>query len=219
MSKAVCLTEDLYHYLWSSIDREPEVLRRLREETSALPLAAMQIAPDQGQFMALLARLMGVRRALEIGTFTGYSALALALALPPEARIVCCDVSREWTDIARRYWREAGVDQQIELALGPAAATLERLLDDGAAGSFDLAFIDADKMNYQHYFDRCLALLRPGGLILVDNVLWGGAVIDATRDDPETRAIRALNEALRRDERVDLAMLPVADGLTLARKR
>jgi caffeoyl-CoA O-methyltransferase len=219
MSKAVQLTEELYRYLWSSMNREPPILQRLREETAALPMAAMQIAPDQGQFMALLAKLMGVRRALEIGTFTGYSALALALALPRDARIVCCDLSREWTDIARRYWREAGVAEQIDLVLGPALATLDRLLGEGAADSFDLAFIDADKANYRDYFERSLALVRPGGLIIIDNVLWGGAVIDRQRDDADTAAIRALNAALRLDARVDIAMLPVADGLTLALKR
>lgn len=219
MSKAVQLTEELYRYLWSSMNREPPILQRLREETAALPMAAMQIAPDQGQFMALLAKLMGVRRALEIGTFTGYSALALALALPRDARIVCCDLSREWTDIARRYWREAGVAEQIDLVLGPALATLDRLLGEGAADSFDLAFIDADKANYRDYFERSLALVRPGGLIMIDNVLWGGAVIDRQRDDADTAAIRALNASLRLDARVDIAMLPVADGLTLALKR
>jgi predicted O-methyltransferase YrrM len=219
MSKAVQLTEELYQYLWSSMNREPPILQRLREETAALPMAAMQIAPDQGQFMALLAKLMGVRRALEIGTFTGYSALALALALPRDARIVCCDLSREWTDIARRYWREAGVAEQIDLVLGPALATLDRLLGEGAADSFDLAFIDADKANYRDYFERSLALVRPGGLIMIDNVLWGGAVIDRQRDDADTAAIRALNASLRLDDRIDIAMLPVADGLTLALKR
>ena len=219
MSKAVQLTQELYQYLWSSMNREPPILQRLREETAALPMAAMQIAPDQGQFMALLAKLMGVRRALEIGTFTGYSALALALALPRDARIVCCDLSREWTDIARRYWREAGVAEQIDLVLGPALATLDRLLGEGAADSFDLAFIDADKANYRDYFERSLALVRPGGLIMIDNVLWGGAVIDRQRDDADTAAIRALNASLRLDDRIDIAMLPVADGLTLALKR
>jgi len=219
MSKAVQLTEELYQYLWSSMNREPPILQRLREETAVLPMAAMQIAPDQGQFMALLAKLMGVRRALEIGTFTGYSALALALALPRDARIVCCDLSREWTDIARRYWREAGVAEQIDLVLGPALATLDRLLGEGAADSFDLAFIDADKANYRDYFERSLALVRPGGLIMIDNVLWGGAVIDRQRDDADTAAIRALNASLRLDDRIDIAMLPVADGLTLALKR
>ena len=219
MSKAVQLTEELYQYLWSSMNREPPILQRLREETAALPMAAMQIAPALGQFMALLAKLMGVRRALEIGTFTGYSALALALALPRDARIVCCDLSREWTDIARRYWREAGVAEQIDLVLGPALATLDRLLGEGAADSFDLAFIDADKANYRDYFERSLALVRPGGLIMIDNVLWGGAVIDRQRDDADTAAIRALNASLRLDDRIDIAMLPVADGLTLALKR
>lgn len=219
MSKTVTLTEPLFQYLWQSMDREPALLRRLREETAALPMSQMQIAPDQGQFMALLAKLMGARRTLEVGTFTGYSALVLALALPPDSETICCDLSEEWTSIARRYWREAGVDQKITLKLQPALQTLDELLAEGAAGTFDLVFIDADKENYPHYYERSLQLLRCGGLILIDNVLWGGAVIDADRNDADTLAIRALNESVSTDSRVDLAMVPVGDGLTLALKR
>ena len=219
MSKHTMLTEQLYQYLCDSIDREPELLRQLREETSALPLARMQIAPDQGQFMALLVKLMGARQVLEIGTFTGYSSLSMALAMPGDARIVCCDMSREWTDIARRYWQQAGVVDKIELHLQPALKTLDALLEQGNAKAFDLAFIDADKENYRVYYERCLQLLRSGGLILIDNVLWGGAVIDDAVQDVDTAAIRALNAQLRSDDRIDLAMVPVGDGLTLAVKR
>jgi predicted O-methyltransferase YrrM len=219
MSKQTMLTEQLYQYLWRSIDREPGLLRQLREETAVLPLARMQIAPDQGQFMALLVKLMGARRVLEVGTFTGYSSLAMALAMPADARIVCCDMSREWTDIARRYWQQAGVADKIELHLQPARQTLDALLGQADAQSFDLAFIDADKENYRVYYERCLQLLRPGGLILVDNVLWAGAVIDDDVQDVDTVAIRAFNAELKNDDRIDLAMVPVGDGLTLAVKR
>ena len=179
----------------------------------------MQIAPEQGQFMALLARLMGARRALEVGVFTGYSALAVALALPQDGRLVACDVSAEWTAVARRYWAEAGGAHKIALHLAPALETLAALRAGGEEGTYDLAFIDADKVNYGAYYEACLALLRPGGLVLVDNVLWGGAVADPAVQDAETRAIRAFNERLHGDPRVDLAVLPVGDGLTLARKR
>jgi predicted O-methyltransferase YrrM len=219
MSKFTPLTESLYQYLWSSIDREPELLRQLRHETSALPLARMQIAPDQGQFMALLAQMTAARKVLEIGTFTGYSSLALALVMPAEGRVVCCDLSGEWTDIARRYWNQAGVADKIELHLQPALQTLEELLREGAEGSFDMAFIDADKENYRNYYEACLKLLRPGGLILIDNVLWGGSVIDEEINDIDTIAIRELNAALTNDLRITLSMLPVGDGLTLALKR
>ena len=219
MSKHTMLTDPLYQYLWASIDREPDVLRQCREETAVLPLARMQIAPDQGQFMALLVKLIGARRILEIGTFTGYSALAMALAMPSDASIVCCDLSREWTDIAQRYWRQAGVSDKIELHLQPALQTLDTLVGQGGVGGFDLAFIDADKESYREYYERCLQLLRPGGLILIDNVLWGGAVIDDGVQDVDTVAIRALNADLKSDGRIDLAMVPVGDGLTLAVKR
>ena len=219
MSKHTMLTEELYQYLWGSIDREPELLQQLREETAVLPLARMQIAPDQGQFMAVLVKLIAARRVLEVGTFTGYSALVMALAMPADGLVVCCDVSKEWTDIARRYWQRAGVSGSIELRLQPALQTLDELLQQGGADSFDLAFIDADKENYRVYYERSLQLLRPGGLILIDNVLWEGGVIDDAKQDIDTVAIRALNAALKSDDRIDLAMVPVADGLTLAVKR
>jgi predicted O-methyltransferase YrrM len=213
------LDERLYAYLLGNSMREPEVMRRLREETAAHPQANMQIAPEQGQFMALLVRLLDARRTLEIGVFTGYSSLAVALALPEHGRITACDVSEEHTSIARRYWREAGVEHKVTLHLGPAVETLDRLIAQGESGSYDFAFIDADKPNYAAYVERALLLLRPGGLIAIDNVLWGGAVADPVVHDPDVDAIRRLNEALHHDERVDISLLPLADGLTLARKR
>lgn len=213
------LDERLYEYLLSVSLREPDVLRRLREETARHPQAEMQIAPEQGQFMGLLARLIGARKCLEVGVFTGYSALAVALALPYDGRLVACDVSEEFTSIGRRYWREAGVEPLIRLELGPAVRTLDALLADGEGGTFDFAFIDADKPNYAHYVERALALLRPGGLMAIDNVLWSGKVADPAVHDPDTDAIRALNEQLLGDDRIDLSLLPVGDGLTLARKR
>jgi caffeoyl-CoA O-methyltransferase len=213
------LTDRLYDYLLANSLREPEVLARLREETAALPAAAMQTAPEQGQFMALLVTLIGARRTLEVGTFTGYSALCVALALPAEGRVIACDVSETYTAIARRYWAEAGVADKIELRLAPAVETLDALLAEGMAGAFDFMFIDADKENYDAYYERGLALVRPGGLMAVDNVLWSGAVADDARQDAETRAIRALNAKVHRDERVAISLLPIGDGLTLARKR
>ncbi len=213
----------LHDYILANSLREPEVLRRLREETSGLPHAGMQIGPEQGQFMALLVELIGARRTLEIGTFTGYSALAVALALPADGRVVACDVSEEYTAVARRYWAEAGVADKIELHLAPALETLDRLLAPGPggrqAGHFDFAFIDADKVNYDGYYERVLSLLRPGGLVAIDNVLWDGKVVEDAPDDPDTRAIQALNAKLKDDSRVTLSLLPLGDGLTLARKR
>jgi predicted O-methyltransferase YrrM len=213
------LTDEVYDYLLEVSLREPEILRRLRDETGELEDARMQIGPEQGQFMALLVELIGATRALEIGTFTGYSALALALALPHGGRVVTCDVSEEWTRVARRYWDEAGVAHKIELRLGPAVDTLDELLAAGGAGSFDFAFIDADKTSVTTYWERSLALVRAGGLIAVDNVLWSGRVADSTVNDPDTTALRELNARLKDDERVTVSLLPIGDGLTLARKR
>ncbi len=213
------IDDRLHDYILAHSLREPEVLRRLREETAGLPGADMQIGPEQGQFMALLVELIGARRTLEIGTFTGYSALAVALALPADGQVVACDVSEEFTDVARRYWAEAGVADKIELHLAPALETLDRLLAEDQAGSFDFAFIDADKANYGAYYERALTLLRPGGLIAVDNVLWNGKVVEASPDDSDTRAIQALNAKLKDDSRVTISLLPLGDGLTLARKR
>lgn len=220
MSKrTITLDDRLYDYLHAVSLREPALLARLREETAALPEARMQIAPEQGQFMAMLVRVMNAREILEIGTFTGYSALAMALALPPDGHIVACDVSAEWTAIGRRYWREAGVAERIELRLAPAIETLEALLADGGEDRFDFAFIDADKSGYHAYYEACLKLVRPGGLIVVDNTLWDGRVADDSVQDANTRAIRAFNAALHDDVRIDLSLVPIGDGLTLARRR
>ena len=219
MDRAIGLSAPLYDYLLSVSRPEPPVLARLRAETAGLEWARMQIGSDQGQFMRLLVELIGARNTLEIGVFTGYSSIAVALGLPADGRIVACDVSEEWTAIARRYWAEAGVAHKIDLRLAPALGTLDGLLAAGRAGAFDFAFIDADKENYDGYYERCLALLRPGGLIAIDNVLWDGAVIDPAKSDADTEAIRALNAKLAQDERVTLAMVPVGDGLSLARKR
>jgi len=218
-NRTIPLTDSLYDYLLSVSLREPDLLRRLRQETATDPHARMQISPEQGQFMALLARLMGARRCLEIGVFTGYSSLALALALPDDARIVACDVSERWTAVARRYWEAAGVAHKVDLRLATALDTLGQLLAHGEAGRYDIAFIDADKENYVHYYERVLELLRPGGLVLVDNTLWYGRVADPEDADVDTVAIRHFNEHLHRDERVDLSLVPIGDGLTLARKR
>jgi len=213
------LDDRLYRYLLDVSLREPELLRRLREETAAHPQAEMQIAPEQGQFMALLVRLTGARRILEIGVFTGYSSLAMALAMPKDGRLVACDVSEEFTAVARGYWRQAGVEQLIDLRLAPAMATLDQLLAGGEAGGFDLAFIDADKERYDDYYERCLALLRPNGLIVLDNMLQEGKVADPEEQSPPVEAIRRLNVKLRNDVRIDLSLVPLADGVTLARKR
>lgn len=218
-SHAIKMTDRLYDYLLRVSLRDDPLLRRLRRETAKLPLGVMQIAPHQGQFMALLVELIGARQALEIGTFTGYSSLSVARALPPDGKLICCDVSESFTDIARRYWKEAGVDKKITLKLGPALRTLDALLADGQAGRFDFAFIDADKSNYRNYYERCLKLVRKGGLIAIDNVLWNGAVADKRKQDADTRAIRALNARLKNDRRVSLSLVPIGDGMTLARKR
>ena len=218
-SRSIQLTDKLYRYLVAVSLRDDELLRRLRRETERLPMGGMQISPEQGQFMGLLVALIGARQAIEIGTFTGYSSLSVARALPPDGRLICCDVSAEYTAVARKYWQEAGVGDKVTLVLGPALGTLDRLIAEGNAGAFDFAFIDADKTNYRNYFERCLTLLRPGGLIAVDNVLWSGRVADARRQDADTSAIRAFNKRLLKDSRVLVSMLPVGDGLTLALKR
>ena len=218
-SRTIVLTAALYEYLLAVSLREPDVMRRLRRETQKMPHAGMQISPEQGQFMALLVELMGAKRCLEIGTFTGYSALAVARALPEDGTLVACDISADYTARAKPYWREAGVAERIDLRIGPAIETLDELLADGRAGSFDFAFIDADKANYMTYFQRTFDLLRRGGLVCVDNVLWSGAVADPARDDEDTLAIRAFNQALAKDARVSLSLVPIGDGLTLARKR
>jgi len=217
-NKTLSLNNSLYEYILSVSLREPEVLARLRAETLQQPMSMMLSAPEQGQFLALLAQLIGARKCLEIGVYTGYSTLWVALALPHDGSVLACDVSEKWTAIARRYWEEAGVAKRIDLQLAPALETLDRLLAADQAGSFDFAFIDADKENYPDYYERTLQLLRPGGLMLIDNTLWSGAVADTSRQDPETCAIRALNDLVHADDRVQMSLLPVADGLTLARK-
>ena len=213
------LSEPLYRYLLDVSLRESPLLRRLREETAREPLAMMQIAPEQGQFLALLLKLMGARRAIEIGVFTGYSSLCIAGALTDDGRLVACDVNDYWTDIAQRYWREAGLAHKIALRLAPAKETLDDLLQAGEQESYDFIFIDADKVSYQDYYERGLALLRPGGLIAVDNVLWGGSVADPAVNDASTAAIRTFNAALQQDRRIDLSVVPIGDGVTLARKK
>ena len=218
-NRSIPLTDSLYEYLIDVSLREPALLLALREETAGMRNRSMQISPEQGQFMALLARLAGAKRCLEIGVFTGYSSLAVALALPEDGRIVACDVSEEWTAVARRYWAAAGMDHKIDLRLAPALQTLDALVADGQAGRFDFAFIDADKERYLEYYERVLRLLRPGGLVAVDNTLWSGRVADPEVADEDTVALRHFNECLHRDERVDLSLVPIGDGLTLARKR
>ena len=220
MSKgSIGLSDELNAYLIAVGAREPEVLGRLREETAAMPQAGMQIAVEQGALLSMLVKLLNARRILEIGTFTGYSSTAMALALPPDGRIVCCDVSKEFTNVARRTWAAAGVEDRVDLRLAPALETLETLLAADGPDSFDMAFIDADKTNYRGYVEAALLLVRQGGLIAIDNVLWSGRVIDAAETDADTQAIRDLNAALATDERVDIAMLPIADGVTLLRVR
>ena len=214
-NRTINLTDEVVDYVRRVGVREHPALARLREETAPMPMAQMQIAPEQGAFMALLVKLIGARQILEIGTFTGYSSTAMALALPDDGRIVCCDVSREWTDVARRAWADAGVADRIELRLAPATETLATLDDD----SFDLAFIDADKPGYDAYYEGCLRVVRSGGLILLDNTLQNGRVADPSADDENVQAIRALNDKIADDERVDAVLLPLADGLTMARVR
>lgn len=217
-NRTISMTDELYAYLLGVSLREPPLLQRLREETAQHPRHGMQISPEQGQFMQLLVRLSGARRCIEVGVFTGYSSLAVALALPDDGYILACDVSEEYTAIARRYWQSAGVQRKIDLQLAPATETLDARLNAGEAGSYDFAFIDADKTNYRNYYERILELLRPGGLIAVDNVLWSGSVIDNSDHSEDTLAIRDFNRALHADQRIELSMLPIGDGLSLARK-
>ncbi len=218
-NRTLPLDDRLYDYLLRHSLREHPALARLRAETAAHPQVVMQISPEQGQFMQLLVRLLGARRAIEVGVFTGYSSLAVALALPPGGTLLACDISEEYTRIARRYWAEAGVADRIELVLAPALATLDARLAAGEAGRYDFAFIDADKTAYHDYYERLLRLIRPGGLIAVDNTLWSGAVADPADQEDDTRAIREFNERLHADARIDLSLVPIGDGLTLARRR
>ncbi|HYO45561.1 MAG TPA: class I SAM-dependent methyltransferase [Gemmatimonadota bacterium] len=217
--RSIGLDEKLYAYLIDVSLREPDVLRRLREETARRENASMQIAPEQGQFMALLVNLIGAERTLEIGSFTGYSALAVALALPPHGSVTACELSEEYAAVARHWWAKGGVADKIEIRVGPAIETLDRMVEDGMAGCFDFAFIDADKEGYLAYWERCLRLVRRGGLIGVDNVLWSGRVVEAEDVEESTVAIRSFNARVRDDDRVDLSLVPIGDGLTLARVR
>jgi predicted O-methyltransferase YrrM len=219
-NQSIGLNDNLYQYLLANSVREPAILTKLRQETSAHPLVNMQISPEQGQLMGLLVQLIGARKCLEVGVFTGYSSLVVALNLPDDGRIIACDVSEEFTSIARKYWQEAGVNDKIDLHIAPALETLDRLLVNGEAGTFDFAFIDADKNNYAAYYDRCFQLVRQGGLILVDNVLWYGRVADPNMDgDPRTQAIKQINQQIYHDDRVQISLIPIGDGLTIARKK
>jgi predicted O-methyltransferase YrrM len=217
-NKTLGLPDSIADYLRSVSLREPEILTKLRQETASQPMSQMQIAPEQGQFMALLVQLIGAKKTLEVGVFTGYSSLSVALALPPDGRIIACDVSEEYTTIARRYWQAAGVAEKIDLRIAPALDTLDHLLATGHEGTFDFAFIDADKGNYDGYYERSLQLIRPKGLIAIDNVLWSGKVADDEIQDNQTRKIRQINQKLHDDPRVQISMVPIADGLTLALK-
>lgn len=218
-NKTMGISDELAAYVVKVGAREPEILARLREETAAIPQHGMQIAPEEGAFLALMVELIGARRCIEVGTFTGYSSTAIALALPQDGQLVCCDVSEEWTSLASKYWDEAGVADKIDLRIAPAAETLDQLLADGEEDAFDFAFIDADKAGYDGYYERLLRLVRRGGLIALDNTLWSGKVLNKDADDEDTRALQALNVKLADDERITLCLLPVADGVTLARRR
>ncbi len=218
-NRTLNLDDALYHYLLDVSLRETALLRRLRDETAQLSNARWQIAPEQGQFMALLVQLSGARRIVEVGTFTGYSAICMASAMPADGRLLCCDIPGDYNATAERYWREAGLAERIEQRLAPALDTLAALEAEGQGGRFDLIFIDADKANYPAYFERALRLVRQGGLILFDNTLWSGRVLEQNPDSADTRAIQTLNRALRDDARIDLSLLPLGDGLTLCRKR
>ena len=217
--QTLAFTDPLRHYLYQETLRETEVLRQLRETTAELPGAQMQIAPEQGQFMAWLVTLSGASKTLELGVYTGYSTLAVALALPQDGQVVACDVDTQWTNVAKDYWAQAGVSDKIDLRIAPALETLEQLLTDQQQEQFDFAFIDADKQNYPHYYELCLSLLRPGGIIMIDNVLWSGRVADPEDDNETTLIMRQLNHKLRTDERIDFSLLPVADGVALIHKR
>lgn len=213
------LTPQLYEYLKANSLREPEALAHVRAETQKHTRTRMQISPEQGQLMQLLIEILGARKTLDIGVFTGYSSLAVALALPPDGKVVACDINTEWTDIAKQCWEKAGVAHKIDLRIAPANDTLDLLLNNGEAGTFDFAFIDADKQNYLAYYEKSVALVRQGGLIAIDNVLWNGKVADPAINDRDTMILRQLNSRILQDDRVSISMLPISDGVTLARKR
>ena len=218
-NRTIIITESIYQYLCDHSLREDPILKDLRDHTYDMEERAMQIAPEQGQFMQMLVKLIGAKNTIEVGVFTGYSSLAIALALPEDGRIVACDVNPQYTSVAEKFWVSAGVREKIDLRIGPAKDTLLELINAGLTGTFDFAFIDADKINYDHYYELCLQLIRPGGLITVDNVLWGGAVSNDGINDVDTNSIRALNDKLHQDERIELSLVPIGDGLTLAMKR
>ena len=219
-NQSICLSDRLYQYLIANSVREADILTKLREETAQHPLVNMQVSPEQGQLMGLLVQSIGAKKCLEVGVFTGYSSLVVALNLPDDGRLIACDISDEFTSIARRYWQEAGVSEKISLHIAPALETLDRLLANGESDTFDFAFIDADKNNYAAYYDRCFKLVRQGGLILVDNVLWYGRVADPAMDaDPRTQAIKQINQQIYHDDRVQISLIPIGDGLTIARKK
>ena len=218
-TRTIQVTDQVHEYMLRVSLREPKVLQQLREETANLEEGGMQLSPEQGQFMRFLVRMLGAKRTLEVGVFTGYSSLSVAFGLPDDGQIVACDVSEQYTSIARRYWQAAGMDHKIQLHLGPAVHTLDNLIQAGHLNSFDFAFIDADKENYARYYEQCLQLVRRGGVIGIDNTLWGGTLVDEGQQDDSTNAIRALNKKLHADDRVELSMVPIGDGFTLARKR
>lgn len=217
-NRTLSIDDRIYDYLCDVSVKEPELLRQLREETATLEYSVMQISPEQGQFMSLLIKLMGAQRALEIGTFTGYSSICVASAMPESGRLICCDISPQWTEMAERYWAKAGLENKIALYSQPAEQTLQMLLDDGEDGSFDFIFIDADKQNYIKYYEMSLRLLRKGGIMAIDNTLWSGAVADPENTEPGTRAIRRFNEMLKADDRITQSLLTIGDGLTLILK-
>lgn len=218
-NQTISITDSIYKYLCENSLREDEVLSSLRAYTYRMQQRNMQISPEQGQFMQLLIKLMGAKNTIEIGVFTGYSSLCVALALPLDGKIIACDISTKYTDIAEKYWKDANVRDKIDLRIGPALDTLQKLIDKGLSNTFDFSFIDADKINYDNYYEMCLQLLRPGGLIAIDNVLWSGDVADIRINDIDTESIRSLNKKLHKDSRVDISLLPIGDGLTLALKK
>ena len=218
-TRTISMTDSLHAYLLSVTPPITDVMQRLRDETAQMPMGMMEISVEQGQLMKLLVELIGAKKTIEVGVFTGYSSLVVAQALPSDGKIIACDVSEEWTSIGRRYWQEAGVAHKIDLRIAPAAETLQKLIDEGQSGTFDFAFIDADKSNYGAYYELCLKLLRQGGLIGIDNTLWGGRVADEAEQSTDTDAIRAINRKLATDDRVTPCLVPVGDGFSLARKR
>jgi predicted O-methyltransferase YrrM len=217
-NRTLSIDDRIYSYLCDVSIKEPELLRQLRQETAQIEYSVMQISPEQGQFMSLLIKLMAARRAIEIGTYTGYSSICIASAMPADGKLICTDISPQWTSVAEKYWAKAGLENKIELFSQPAELTLQMLLDDGAQKSFDFIFIDADKQNYIKYYEMSLSLLRKGGIIAVDNTLWSGAVADPENNEPGTRAIRRFNDMLKQDDRVSQSLLTIGDGLTLILK-